>query len=194
MAAMNMNPDAKALEEAFFAEENARLLVQLRKKTALDERRAALREVVQIQDEDYLDHLMELGIGPETVLALSLVPLMAVAWADGKLDERERLAVLKAAEQKGVAPDSPGHELLENWLSRGPDPKLFEAWKRYIGSIWGSFTEKQRHEMRVNLMDWMTGVAESAGGFLGLTSKISASERAVLNEVEALLPDSGSGA
>ena len=133
---------------------------------------------------------MELGIRPSTVLALSLVPLMAVAWADGKLDERERLAVLKAAEQRGVAPDSPGHELLENWLSRAPDPKLFEAWRRYIGSIWGSFTEQQRHEMRVNLMDWMTGVAESAGGFLGLTSKISASERAVLNEVEALLPDS----
>ena len=191
MGAMKkINPDAKALEEAFFAEENARLLIQLRKKTALEERRAALREVVQIQDEDFLDHLMELGIGPETALALSLVPLMVVAWADGKLDEPERLAVLKAAEQRGVAPGSPGRELLENWLSRAPDPKLFEAWQRYIASIWGSFTQQQRHEMRVNLMDWMTGVAESAGGFLGLTSKISASERAVLDEVEALLSDS----
>ena len=109
MAAMDINPDAKALEEAFFAEENARLLVQLRKKTALEERRAALREVVLIQDEDYLHHLMELGIRPSTVLALSLVPLMAVAWADGKLDDRERDAVLKAAETRGVAPDSPGH-------------------------------------------------------------------------------------
>jgi hypothetical protein len=187
MAAMDLNPDAKALEEAFFAEENTRLLAQLRKKTALEERRAALREVVLIQDEAYLDHLMELGIGPETVLALSLVPLMAVAWADGKLDEKERLAVLKAAEQRGVAPDSAGHELLENWLARTPDPKLFEAWQRYIKSIWGSFTEQQRREMRGNLMDWMTGVAESAGGFLGLTSKISASEQAVLDEVEALL-------
>ena len=189
MAAMDVNPDAKSLEEAFFAEENARLLVQLRKKSAQEERRAALREVVQIQDEAYLDHLMELGVGPETILALSLVPLMAVAWADGKLDERERLAVLKAAEKKGVAPDSPGRQLLENWLTRAPAPELFEAWKRYIGSIWGTFTEQQRHEMRVNLMDWMTGVAEAAGGFLGLTSKISASERAVLDEVEALLPD-----
>jgi len=189
MAAMNVNPDAKKLEEAFFAEENSRLLAQLRKKTALDERRAALREVVQIQDEAYLDHLIELGIGPETVLALSLVPLMAVAWADGKLDDRERDAVLKAAEQKGVAPDSPGHQLLDTWLTRAPDPQLFEAWRRYMGSIWGTFTTQQRHEMRVNLLEWMTGVAEAAGGFLGLTSKISASERAVLDEVAALLPD-----
>jgi hypothetical protein len=190
MAAMNINPDAKALEEAFFADENARLLEQLRKKSAQEERRAALREVVQIQDEDYLDHLLELGIGPETLLALSLVPLMAVAWADGELDERERDAVMKAAETKGVTPNSPGHQLLENWLSRAPDPQLFEAWKRYIRSIWDTFTVDQRHEMRVNLMDWMNGIAEAAGGFLGLTSKISASERAVLEEVAASLPDS----
>ena len=190
MAAMNINSDAKALEEAFFAEENARLLEQLRKESAKEERRAALREVVMIQDENYLDHLIELGIGPETVLALSLVPLMAVAWADGQLDERERQAVLKAAEQRGVAADSPGRQLLETWLSRAPDPHLFEAWKRYIGSIWETFTEDQRREMRANLMDWMTGVAEAAGGFLGMTSKISAPERAVLQEVEALLPDS----
>jgi hypothetical protein len=189
MTAMNVNPDAKALEEAFFADENARLLDQLRKKSARAERRAALRDVVQIQDEDYLDHLLELGIGPETVLALSLVPLMAVAWADGKLDDREREAVLNAAEKKGVAPDSPGHQLLESWLSRAPDPQLFEAWKRYMGSIWSTFTDEQRHEMRSNLMEWMTGVAEAAGGFLGLTSKISASERAVLDEVGASLPD-----
>jgi hypothetical protein len=189
MAATNLNPDAKMLEEAFFAEENSRLLAQLRKKTAVEERRAALREVVQIQDEAYLDHLIELGIGPETVLALSLVPLMAVAWADGKLDDRERNAVLKAAEQKGVAPDSPGHQLLETWLSRAPAPHLFEAWRRYMGSIWNSFTTQQRYDMRVNLMGWMTSVAEAAGGFLGLTSKISASERAVLDEVAALLPD-----
>ncbi len=38
-------------------------------------------------------------------------------------------------------------------------------------------------------MNWMGEVAEAAGGFLGLTSKISASERAVLDEVEAALPD-----
>ena len=33
MAAMDINPDAKALEEAFFAEENARLLRELRRRS-----------------------------------------------------------------------------------------------------------------------------------------------------------------
>jgi hypothetical protein len=112
-----------------------------------------------------------------------------VAWADGKLDDRERDAVLKAAEQKGVSPGAPGHQLLESWLGRAPEASLFEAWKKYTESIWGSFTKDQRHEMRANLMDWMTGVAEAAGGFLGLTSKISPAERAVLDQVSAMLPD-----
>ena len=82
-------PDARALEDAFFTKENARLLEQLKEK----QKREALREVVQIKDETFLDRLIELGIGPETVLALTLVPLIAVAWADGTLDSRERDAV-----------------------------------------------------------------------------------------------------
>jgi len=39
---------------------------------------------------------------PETVLALQLVPLAAVAWADGKIEPREREAVLKAAAAQGI--------------------------------------------------------------------------------------------
>jgi hypothetical protein len=93
--------DARALEDAFFTKENARLLEQLKEK----QKREALREVVQIKDETFLDRLIELGIGPETVLALTLVPLIAVAWADGTLDGRERDAIIKAAEEKGVSPN-----------------------------------------------------------------------------------------
>ena len=76
--------DARALEEAFYTKENARLLEQLREK----KQRTALREVVQIEDDAFLDRLIELGINSEAVLALKLVPLLAVAWADGILDNR----------------------------------------------------------------------------------------------------------
>ena len=62
--------DARTLEEAFFAKDNARLLEQMREKKQREE----LREVVQIKDEAFLDRLIELGINPETVLALTLVP------------------------------------------------------------------------------------------------------------------------
>ncbi len=172
--------DARALEEAFFAKENIRLLEQLRQQ----ERREALRAVVQIKDDEFLDRLMELGIGPETVLALTLVPLTVVAWADGRLEDPERDAVMKAAEERGISPGTPGHQLLETWLAHRPDEGLFETWKRYVRDIWETFTEEERLRMRETTLDWALAVAESAGGFLGLTSKVSASERAVIKELE----------
>jgi tellurite resistance protein len=175
--------DARALEEAFFTKENARLLDRLREK----KQREALREMVQIQDDEFLDRLIELGIGPETVLALTLVPLTAVAWADGKLEDRERDAVIKAAEEKGVSSGTAGHLMLEMWLSRQPDEVLFEAWKKYVRGIWENFTEEERRQMRETTLGWAMAVAESAGGFLGLTSKVSASERAVIKELGEVL-------
>ena len=175
--------DARALEEAFFTKENARLLEQLREKRQRD----ALREVVQVEDDTFIERLIELGINPETVLALTLVPLTTVAWADGKLDVSERDAITKAAEEKGISPGTAGHQLLETWLSRRPDKELFESWKRYVGGIWETFTDEERFQMRKTTLDWALAVAEAAGGFLGLTSKVSSSERAVIKELESVL-------
>ncbi len=175
--------DARALEDAFFTKENARLLEQLKEK----QKREALREVVQIKDETFLDRLIELGIGPETVLALTLVPLIAVAWADGTLDGRERDAIIKAAEQKGVSPETAGHQLLETWLSRRPERELFDSWKQYVRGIWETFTDEERQRMRERTLDWALAVAEASGGFLGMISKVSPAERVVIKELEKVL-------
>jgi hypothetical protein len=178
-----MLADARALEEAFFTKENARLLVELREK----KKREALREMVQVEDEAFIERLIELGIGPETVLALTLVPLATVAWADGKLEDRERDAVIKAAEEEGISPGTAEYQLLETWLSHRPDKELFENWKRYVRGIWETFDHYERRQMRKTTLDRAVAVAESAGGFLGLTSKVSASERAVIKELENVL-------
>jgi hypothetical protein len=175
--------DARTLEDAFFTKENARLLEQLKEK----QKREALREVVQIKDETFLDRLMELGIGPETVLALTLVPLIAVAWADGTLDSRERDAIIKAAEEKGVSPETAGHQLLETWLSRRPEQELFSSWKQYVRGIWETFTDEERQRMRERTLDWALAVAEASGGFLGVISKVSPAERVVIEELKKVL-------
>jgi hypothetical protein len=172
--------DAQTLEDAFFTKENARLLEQLKEK----QKREALREVVQIKDETFLDRLNELGIGPETVLALTLVPLIAVAWADGTLDSRERDAIIKAAEEKGVSPETAGHQLLETWLSRRPEKELFDSWKQYVRGIWETFTDEERQRMRERTLDWALAVAEASGGFLGVISKVSPAERVVIEELK----------
>ena len=51
--------------------------------------------------------------------------------------ERRRHAenALAAANQAGMTPDRPGHQLLEAWLHVRPAPALFEAWKDYVHAL-----------------------------------------------------------
>lgn len=174
---------SRTLERQFFAKKDEQLLEKLRKK----QKREALRELLQVDHDPFLERLIELGIGPETVLALTLIPLIAVAWADGTLDRRERDAIIKAAEKKGVPPETAGHQLLETWLSRRPEQELFESWKQVVRFIWETFTDKERQRMRESTLDWALAVAKASGGFLGVISKASPSERAVIKELENVL-------
>ena len=95
-------PDAlgargRALENAFFLQEDMKLIERQRELGKLRETRRNLARVSGIRDEKVLDHLMALKIRPETLASLVLVPLVEVAWADGRLDEKEKKALLHAA-------------------------------------------------------------------------------------------------
>ena len=185
----NLNNAARTLEDAFFAKENARLLQQLRERARHQERRAAMREVVRVDDEGLIDHLIALGLEPETVLALQLVPLAAIAWADGGIEPRERDAVLNAAAADGVKPDSVAGQMLDSWLKQRPGMELVDAWKRHVRALWPSLSPKERDEIRASALERARSVAEAAGGFLGLTSRVSAEEKAVLDDLARALAD-----
>src|SRR5688572_23055335 len=144
MDSLDLNRAGKSLEDAFFAKENARLLDQMRAKAQREERRKALRDVIQIQDEGLVDHLLELGLGPETILAVTLVPLAMVAWADGSIEPAERKAILQAASEKGVVPGSVAGQMLEAWLKEPLGSELVDAWKQYITTILPSLTPHER--------------------------------------------------
>src|SRR5262245_44151021 len=180
------NPDAKSLEDAFFARENAALLEAMRKKAAHKERQEALRQVMQNADDALLDRLLDLGVSAQTILAMMLLPLARVAWADGAIDAKEREAILKAAEERDIRPGSASHQLLQSWLVNKPSDAVNAAWKNYIGSMWGQLQPSERDEMRERLLVLARGVAEAAGGFLGLGT-IAAAEQAVLNDIAATL-------
>jgi hypothetical protein len=181
-----LKKQAKDLEETFFAKENERLLRELRDKAKLDEKRKALQAVVKAKDPAIIEHLLELGVGPESVLAVALVPMAAVAWADGSLDDKERKAILRAASERSIQPGSAGYTMLEVWLKQKPSQKLIEAWKKYARGIWEQLTKEEQVLMRVSLVDRAREVAEAAGGFLGVAS-ISPKEEALLKEMEKVL-------
>jgi len=173
----------KALEESFFAKENARLVEQMRAEKAKKAEKEALSEASGIRDGALLERLVELELGPDTWTAISLIPLVEVAWADRVLDDRERRAILEAAASVNVTPGRPSYELLKSWLSAKPDGRLLEAWGEYIVGIAANLDPPGRRVLHDEIMGGARRVAAAAGGVLGWKN-VNAEEQAVLDELE----------
>jgi hypothetical protein len=172
-----------SLEEEFFRKEDERKRQALRARRAREEMHEALRHA-GVGSDALRDRLVDEGIGPEAIAALELVPLIAVAWADGHLDDRERAAVLRAARDTGVSEDQAALGVLEGWLASRPAPALLEAWEAYVRELCAPMDVPAKREFRDQLLGRTREVAQAAGSFLGLTSGISAREQAVLERLE----------
>ncbi len=172
------------LEEEFFLKRDMELIQALREETASKQRKQALADASGIAHDDLLDQLIELDVSSETVAALSLVPLIAVAWADGSIDAKERIAVLDAAEKQGVEKVHPAYQLLEGWLKQKPDAKLLTAWKNQVAALSQTLDEAAKQNLKDDLLGRARAVAETAGGLLGFGNKVSKSEQTVLDDLE----------
>jgi tellurite resistance protein len=180
-----MEMSRRGLEEAFFAEHNELLRQRLIEAERQASRKAALTAASGITDEAVLARIMALDIGPEALAALSLVPLLLVAWADGTLDAAERAAILKAAAEARLGSTGRAHELLQGWLQRPPPAALLDTWAAYVRALVARLDAGQRTELRTHLLGALRSVAEASGGFLGLGRRISDAEAAMLARLEA---------
>lgn len=174
----------RALEEQFFRKENERLAAELRLKRLTEEAKADLRHVSGIEDEAVLDKLVELGIGADTLVAMTLVPLVEMAWADGKMDAGEHDAILGGAEAAGITSGTPAYALLQDWLENRPPPRLLAAWRDYIGALCDEMIPAQRRALKTEVLSRARKVGEAAGGFLGVGRKVSREEEQVLGILE----------
>jgi hypothetical protein len=172
----------RSLEDEFFRREDKRLMQRLSELRAAEATREALGKASGITKPAVLEKLMELGIRAETVAALSIVPLVEVAWADGALDAKERRAIVERA---GVARDSTAGALLEAWLDHRPDPKLLIAWTHLVQAMSEQLGPDGAARLKTGLLERARAVAAATGGLFGVGSKISAPEAAMLAKLEA---------
>jgi tellurite resistance protein len=130
-----------------------------------------------------LDRLIELKIDAETMAAMAVVPLVTVAWADGKVQDEERKAILAAAQSAGVKPQDGRYPMLEFWMNKRPGREMIEAWEHYIADVCKRLSPKEVEELKHDVLSLARTVAEAAGGFLGI-GRVSASETNVLGRLE----------
>jgi hypothetical protein len=143
-------------------------------------KRDALAQAAGVADAAVLDKLLALGIDADTLLAMRLVPVVVVAWADGALDTKERQAITASLEGVGMAADSPATQMITNWLQSPPPPALLDAWQAYTASLCAQLSTTERESLRTSVLGQARAVAEAAGGFLGFGSKMSQAEETML--------------
>ena len=168
-----------ALENAFFLDRDQELLQKLKAEVAGKETQDAMRSVSGIDDDAVLDQLIKAGVTPESLSAVSLIPLVSVAWCDRSMEAKEKQAILDAAAASGIEKDSASSELLNSWLDAQPGNELLDMWKSYVGSLKGSLDDTSYSQLKASVINRAEAVAESAGGFLGIASVSDAEKKAI---------------
>lgn len=129
--------------------------------------------------------LSELGIDKDSYRVVGLLPLVFVAWADGRLQRAERALIERVARDKGWLAGG-GAELLARWLDSPPAVeevdkglellRLLSEQERGVGAaVWPSTLR--------SLVGLCEQVAEAAGGHWGLHASVTESERAALEKI-----------
>src|SRR5262245_40983293 len=166
------------LEDEFFHRADKQLLARLKVAKAVEATRETLGKASGVTDTAVLDRMIALGIKPPTLAALSLVPVVEVAWADGTLDAKERRGTQQRAREAGISPE--GMALLETWLDRQPNPELFDTWVQMVKSVRAQLGPDELASLKTAVLERARAVAGASGGVLGLGGKVSAAEAAML--------------
>ena len=175
----------RALEEQFFTEKESDALAQIRSALQQSAAVEALRSETGLS-ETAIDKVVGMGIGPDTYVALRLVPLVLVAWADQDLDNEERQTILVAAHKKGITEGTPSYSLLQAWLSGPPSKALRDAWIDFMQVYVPSLDASSKAELERDLIQGTVDVAEAAGGFLGTSiGSVSDQEEEVIEKLRS---------
>ncbi len=140
-------------------------------------------------DDALVSSLHSLGLNEENVHAIALLPLLEVAWADGRIGEAERRVILDIAKKRGVL-DSEAALLLETWLRYRPSD-------RYLGlgrEVLVELASRGHEEVGItpqtitDVLRFCEQVAVAASGLLGRAFKsIDPAEKATLAEIAEAL-------
>jgi len=155
-------------EQAYFREQDARLIAKLRQKAQLSEIAHALAEKLHADEPALLERIQKLGVTLDTGSAFILAPLVEVAWVDGEVSHAERDTILHIAEQRGVAPGSADYHQLLDWLAHRPSDEVFRTALEAI-RIGLSVLPPEELEQRIAAMiKACEDVAQAAGGLARL--------------------------
>jgi hypothetical protein len=131
-------------------------------------------------DAELAEALKALGMDSASYRALPLLPLVQVAWADGRVQEAERELILSLAGHRYLLEEE-GTRMLRNWLHHPPSSQYVARGREALLGL----CDRQGFGGREHLADVISfakDVARAAGGFFGLAS-ISSEEASAIDVI-----------
>jgi uncharacterized tellurite resistance protein B-like protein len=154
------------------------LRAQLDEASARLANREAIAATVGTNELSLLERIEQLGFTGDSARVLDLLPLVHVAWADGKTDQRERAAVVAILDERGIAKDSDAALLIESLLEQRPS----ETFLAESLSLLRDLAKKQGND-GTSLVDLCVRVGEASGGLLGFGERVSDAEYALIEQI-----------
>ena len=172
----------RALEEAFFAERDWKLLQTLRRKLSVAEAQKLLTAATGVVDEIAIPELSRIA-APQFLAVLGIFPMVEVAWCDRDVSLEERKAILAAAHEMGVERESTCHKLLDRWLESRPAEGVTALWSDYVRAVCAALEPATAATLKLGVIGRAEKVAAATGGFLGMGKKISTEERECIDRL-----------
>lgn len=159
-------------------------------RTALHESAVAMRRdrlgvvsgEIDTSEEELADRIRKLGFTGAAERVFDLLPLVHVAWADGKIQQDERGAILGLLRVRGVEP--PAFHVMEALLEKPPSPEYLEESLHVLKDLLADNPAQTKTVVGLCIM-----IAEAAGGLFDLFNPISKSEREVIEKIATILGD-----
>ena len=179
--------DKRPHEEDYFRRRDQELIEKLRADAAREaERRKLAQDAGVPADHAVLKDLEALGWAGDALKLMHLFPLVQVAWADGKVEPRERELILEAARAQGMVSGS-AYDRLVDALSTRPSDERFSRGMRVTQALLAALPENQRAKGARTLVSLAADIAAATGGFFGFGTKVGPGEAATLSRIAAEL-------
>jgi hypothetical protein len=137
--------------------------------------------------------LAELKVPRDAYRVVVLLPLIYVAWADGKVQGAEKSLILRIAREQGLLHNG-GESALEYWLTQRPSEAQLKSDLAFLSELCRSDDTYAREfgsdDLQL-LLAWCQDVADAAGGLLGLRGPRREGELSALKTIAAALDLTG---
>lgn len=117
---------------------------------------------VEIAPHDFVEE--ESLTDTDILELLPIIPLVKVAWAEGRITNRERELIFRAAEKNGIAPDSFAFQRLSDWLELHPTDDFYLESLERLSEHWKDLPDEDRTLRHLELLSDCTNIAEASGG------------------------------